>query len=346
MVDLRSDTISMPTEEMLKTIIGAKLGDDGRSDAEGRGEDITANNLEDLAARLTGKEAAVLFPSGTMGNTAAILTRCKPGDKVMVDEMQHIYLSEKVVFDPSIGQLIPAVYRLNENHVPDLEDMERIMKQEDIALLCVENSHNFSGGICAEPEHMKQMYELAKRHHLPVHMDGARLFHAAAALDVPVSEICRYTDTVMFCISKGLGAPIGSLVCGDRETMKAIREKRKLLGGAMRQAGVIAAPGIYALTHNVEGLKNDNENAAYAAEKLRTLTRTRVQEKVMSNIVMLEVSGTGLSPKEYCDKAAKLGLLIRPVLSDRVRLVFYRDIDRNATEEAVEIIRKLDESLN
>ena len=314
-------------------------------DQKGRGEDLTANRLEDLAAGLTGKEGAVLFPSGTMGNTAAIMTICKPGDHVMVDEMQHIYRSEKVVFEPSLGQLIPAFYRLNDSFVPDLDSMETVMNSGNIKLLCIENSHNFSGGICSDPEHMKKMYELAKKHHIPVHLDGARLFHAAAALGTSAKELCRYTDTVMFCISKGLGAPVGSIVCGTKDMMKAVREKRKLLGGAMRQAGVIAAPGIYALEHHIKELHLDNENAAYAASLLRNLKKTKVQDKVMSNIVMLDVTATGLQPEEYCKKASELGLLIRPVMKDRARLVFYRDIDRAKTDEAVRIIQKLDELL-
>lgn len=346
MIDLRSDTISMPEPDMLNEILTARLGDDGRADDFGRGEDPTVNELEDLAARLTGKQAAVLFPSGTQGNTAAILSRCRPGDRVMADELQHIYLSEKVVFDPSIGQLIPVTYKLDENNLPDVQDIEGKIREEDIKLICVENTHNFTGGTCVYPERLEAIYKLARKYGVPVHMDGARLFNAAAALHTPAEEICRYTDSVMFCISKGLGAPIGSLVCGSREFMREVREKRKLLGGAMRQAGVIAAPGIYALNHNVKRLAEDNENAKFAAHSLKGLCKTGVQECVMSNIVMLNVSQTGLSPKEYCKRAEDKGLLIRPVLEDKVRLVFYKDIDRKGTIEAAAIIRELDGELS
>lgn len=342
MVDLRSDTISMPTREMLETILEAKLGDDGRTDSRGRGEDLAVNELEDLAAEITGMESAVLFPSGTQGNTSAILAYCKPGQKVMVDEMQHIYLSEKVVFDPSVGQLEPVTYKLDQDNLPDLEDMRSIMESQDIGLLCIENTHNFSGGTCVPLARMKAIRELADEYGIPIHMDGARMFNAVVALGVDAREMCRCVDSVMFCISKGLGAPIGSLVCCSEEFSRKVRDKRKLLGGAMRQAGVIAAPGIYALRHNIERLAEDHENAAYAALQLKDLKNTRVYGSVMSNIIVLDANGLGLTPEEYCRKAAEKGLLIKPVLKDKVRLVFYKDISREDTEKAVAIIRELD----
>lgn len=342
MVDLRSDTISMPTREMLETILSASLGDDGRTGTRGRGEDQAVNQLEDMAAAITGKEAAVLFPSGTQGNTAAVMAYCNPGDRVMVDVMQHIYLSEKVLFDPAVGQMEAVPYRLDLNDLPDLSDMERILKEGGIALVCVENTHNFTGGTCVPAERMKAVYELAHSYGVPVHMDGARMFNAVVALDTTAKELCQYVDSVMFCISKGLGAPVGSLVCGGEEFTRRVREKRKLLGGAMRQAGIIAAPGIYALEHNIERLKEDHDHAAYAAEQIRGLHNTKIAGTVDSNIIVLDVHALGLTPAEYCEKAKEKGLLIKPVLSDKVRLVFYMDIDREKTEEAVRIIRELD----
>ena len=260
----------------------------------------------------------------------------------MVDEMQHIYLSEKVVFDPSIGQLEPVTYKLDQDNLPDPDDMRRILESQEIALLCIENTHNFSGGTCVPLERMKAIHELAKEFGVPVHMDGARMFNAVAALGVEAREMCKYVDSVMFCISKGLGAPIGSLVCCSEEFSRKVRDKRKLLGGAMRQAGVIAAPGMYALKHNIERLAEDNANAAYAAEQLKDLKNTKVYGKVMSNIIVLDTNGLGLTPGEYCSKAAEKGLLIKPLLKDKVRLVFYKDISREDTEKAVAIIRKLD----
>lgn len=342
-VDLRSDTISMPDKAMLECILSAKLGDDGRTDENGRGEDEAVNQLEDMAAALAGKEAAVLFPSGTMGNTAAVMAWCGPGDRVMVDEMQHIYLSEKTVFDPSLGQMVPAAYKLDQHFLPDISDMERLLSQGGIRLICVENTHNFSGGTCVPESRLGEIRQLADAYKVPVHMDGARLFNAAISLGVSPASLCSYADTVMFCLSKGLGAPIGSLVCGTKEICLRIRQKRKLLGGAMRQAGVIAAPGIYALTHNIERLKEDHENTAYAAVALGNLKKTRIWGNVSSNMIVLDVTGLGLTPEEYCRRAEERGLLIKPILQGKVRLVFYKDITREDAKRAVEIVRGMEE---
>ncbi len=345
MIDLRSDTLTMPTQEMLESILTAKLGDDGRTDASGRGEDKTINELEDLAALMTGKEEAILFCSGTAGNTTAILTHCKLSDKVLVDRLQHIYKSEKVVFDKNIGQLEPVFYELDENHMPDIDSLEKLLSSNDIKMLCIENTHNFSGGACIDLERLEKIYNLAKKYNVHVHMDGARLFNAATFLKIDVKEICKYTDSVMFCISKGLGAPVGSLVCGTHKFMKEVRKERKLLGGTMRQAGIIAAPGIYALKHNVTRLQKDHENAQYVAGSLKNLDKIIVQTNVATNIIMLDVTQTGLTPEEFCTEAKKLGLLIRPVLENKVRLVFHLGVNRNDAIETVKIIKQLNNQL-
>ncbi len=345
MIDLRSDTLTIPDDEMLKTILSAKLGDDGRVDENGRGEDLSVNELEDIAARLTGKDEGVLFSSGTLANTAAILTYCSPGDKVLVDEILHIYKSEKVVFEKSVGQLIPVLYKLNEKSKPDTQHLRQLMEENDIKLLCIENTHNFSGGVCLDANDLKEIYDLAKEFNIHVHMDGARLFNATASLNVDPKDLCKYVDSLMFCISKGLGAPIGSLLCGNNNFIKKLRQKRKLLGGNMRQAGVIAAPGIHALKHNIEKLKEDNENAKYVSEGIKDLKKIKVQDKVQSNIVMLDVSNTGMSPEEYCEAAGKKGLKIRPVLENKVRLVFYNGINRKDADEVIKIIRDIDNSM-
>lgn len=342
MIDLRSDTLTLPDEEMLKTILTAQLGDDGRTHAWGRGEDRTVNQLEDMAAQITGKEAGVLFPSGTMGNTAAVLAYCRPGDKVLVDEQQHMYLSEKVLFDGEIGRLQVETYRHDENALPILADMEKALAGGDIRLVCIENTHNFTGGACIPLAHMKAIYELAHRFHVPVFMDGARMFNAAIALGVKAGELCRYVDAVMFCISKGLGAPVGSLVCGNQDFILKVREKRKLLGGSMRQAGIIAAPGIYALQHNIERLQEDHENARCTAELICNLKHTRLTGEAVTNILVLDANGLGLTPPEYCRKAEEKGLLIKPVLADKVRLVFYKGITKDDAVKAAGIIQELD----
>ncbi|WZL72384.1 GntG family PLP-dependent aldolase [Clostridiaceae bacterium 35-E11] len=345
MIDLRSDTLTLPEEEMLQTILSAKLGDDGRVDQNGRGEDLTVNKLEDLAAMLTGKDGAILFSSGTLANTTAILTYCNPGDKVLVDEMQHIYISEKVVFEENVGQLVPVVYKLNERKTPEMDNLKTLMEQNDIKLMCIENTHNFSGGTCTSLEELKEIHRIAKAFNIHIHMDGARLFNAVVSLGVEAKDICQYVDSVMFCLSKGLGAPMGSILCGPKDFIKKARIKRKLLGGSMRQAGIIAAPGIYALQHNIEQLKKDNANAKYVADNLQDLKNTQVQKDVQSNIVMLDISDTGLTAEGYCTKAKEHGLWIRPVLDNQVRLVFYKGINRDDAVRAIKIIKDIDKSL-
>ncbi|MDX9800529.1 MAG: GntG family PLP-dependent aldolase [Spirochaetia bacterium] len=344
-IDLRSDTLTMPDDKMLKTILSAKLGDDGRTDEAGRGEDLTVNELEDLAAAMTGKEEAILFSSGTLANTAAILTWCAPGDKVLVDEIQHILLTEKVVFDKSFGQLNPVQYKLNEKNTPSLDSLKELFKQNKISLLCVENTHNFSGGTCLTVDELREINKTARSFKVPVHMDGARIFNASVALGVEVKEICTHVDSLMFCISKGLGAPVGSLLCGSREFIKKARVKRKLLGGNMRQAGIIAAPGIYALKNNIERLKEDHDNARYVSDNLKGMKKINVQKNVESNIVMLDVSKTGITPELFCLKAKEKGLLIRPIIGNNIRLVFYKGISREDAAGAVKIIRDIDSSL-
>ncbi len=294
---------------------------------------------------LTGKDKAVLFPSGTAANTAAVLAYCNPGEKVLVDEIQHIYRSEKVVFDKSVGQLIPVLYKLNERNTPDIDNLRTLMQQNNIKLLCVENTHNSAGGACTELEELKRIYSLAQEFNISIYMDGARLFNAAVSLGVAAKDICKFVDSVMFCISKGLGAPIGSLLCGSKDFIKKAKAKRKLLGGSMRQAGIIAAPGIYALQNNIERLKEDNENAKYIADNLRDLKKTKVQEDVQSNIVMLDVSKTGISTEAYCSIAKEKGLWIGPVLDSNVRMVFYKGITRKNATQAIKIIRDIDFAL-
>lgn len=346
MIDLRSDTLTLPDKEMLDTILSAKLGDDGRVDEYGRGEDKTVNELEDLAAEITMKEAALLFPTGTLGNTVAIMSQCSEGDSVLVHERQHILITEKYVFDDQYGRLKPEVYKMNNNMTPDIDMIDDLLNKSGAKLLCLENTHNALGGYCIPIEEMKKLRKVADKYDAKIHLDGARLFHAASALEVPVKEITMYVDTVMFCISKGLGAPIGSLICGTSTMIKRARELRKIFGGGMRQAGVIAAPGIYALKHNVKDLNKDIINAKHVYNILYgKLKKITMQKEVQSNILMLNLSDTKVSPSKFCDMAKEKGLLIRPVSEDSVRLVFYRDIDASMSEEAAEIILELDKMI-
>lgn len=347
MIDLRSDTLTMPDLPMLETILTAKLGDDGRTDAEGRGEDATINRLEDMAAELVGKEAAILMPTGTFGNTTAIMTCCRPGDTVLVDEQQHILLTEKFVFEKRLGQMEPVCYHMDKQHMPDPEEVDRLLTETGAKLLCLEDPHNFSGGYCIDLERMAQLRAVADRHGAHIHLDGARLFHAAAYLKVTAAQLCAYVDSVMFCVSKGLGAPVGSLLCGTKEFCRQARATRKLLGGVMRQGGVIAAPAIYALEHNIDRMPEDIENARYVYDRMKGRVKKLIlQEEVQTNILMIDLDDAGILAPEFCARAKEKGLLIRPVLNDRrVRLVFYKGIHREDAEKAAQILLELDSEL-
>jgi len=345
MIDLRSDTLTLPDEPMLRTILTARLGDDGRLDAEGRGEDLTVNELEDMAAEVSGKEAGLLCASGTMGNQAALLTWCRPGDTVLLDELQHLDRSEKTAFTPRFGQLKKVTYRSDTSLMPNTTDMEEKLKSGPVNLICIENTHNYTGGTCINLKRMAEIRSLADRYGVPVHMDGARIFNAAAFLGTMVKEIARYVDSMMFCVSKGLGAPVGSLLCGTKKFISEAKETRKLLGGAMRQAGIIAAPAIYALKHNVERLREDNENAQFCASLLKDLKKVKAQQNVQTNIMMLDMEGAGITPQEFCVRAKEKGLLIRPIIGSFVRLVFYKGITRSDSERAAAIVREIDEEL-
>lgn len=345
MIDLRSDTLTLPDEPMLRTILTARLGDDGRLDAEGRGEDLTVNELEDMAAEVSGKEAGLLCASGTMGNQAALLTWCRPGDTVLLDELQHLDRSEKTAFTPRFGQLKKVTYRSDTSLMPNTTDMEEKLKSGPVNLICIENTHNYTGGTCINLKRMAEIRSLADRYGVPVHMDGARIFNAAAFLGTMVKEIARYVDSMMFCVSKGLGAPVGSLLCGTKKFISEAKETRKLLGGAMRQAGIIAAPAIYALKHNVERLREDNENAQFCASMLKDLKKVKAQQNVQTNIMMLDMEGAGITPQEFCVRAKEKGLLIRPIIGSFVRLVFYKGITQSDSERAAAIVREIDEEL-
>lgn len=346
MVDLRSDTLTMPDSEMLKTILTAQLGDDGRVDADGRGEDKTINALEDLAAQMTGKEAALLFPTGTLGNTCGVLSWCSAGDKVIVHEQQHLLLTEKFLFDDAYCHMQPVKYKMNSSMTPDVEMIDRLLNETGAKLVCIENTHNFSGGYCIPVSEMVKLRQVVDNHGAHIHMDGARLFHAAAALGVEAKEITQYVDSVMFCISKGLGAPVGSLLCSTHEQIKKAREIRKILGGGMRQAGVIAAPGIYALQHNVARMREDIENAQLTASLLRgKLYNIGLQDDVQSNIVVLNLANASVSPSKFCQLAEEKGMLIKTVLTDSVRLVFYKGITAADARKAAEIILALDKEI-
>ena len=345
-IDLRSDTLTMPTQEMLRSVFNYRFGDSGRLDENNRGGDPTVNELEDYAAAITGMERAIFLPSGTMGNHVAMLTHCYANDVAIMDSCQHLYRTEKATCDKRFGQIRPVFYHLTKNGYPDIDEIKNLLQTHQAKVLCLENTHNCAGGTCIPLHVLKEIHTLAKTAGVPIHMDGARLFNAAIALQVDPREICKYADTVMFCLSKGLGAPIGSVLCSTSAFAAKAVETRKLLGGNMRQAGVVAAYGIYALKHNIQDLKEDHRRTKIAQEALkRSLTKVRVADNVQTNILILNIEGLGVTAEEYIERAKNMGVWLSKSTDTHIRMVFYRDIDDIQLYQAVEILEKLDETL-
>lgn len=345
MIDLRSDTLTQPSREMLLQILDAPLGDSGRLDENGRGGDPTVNKLEDHAAALTGKERAILLPSGTMGNHVAMLTYCRPGDIVLMDAGQHIYRTEKATCDPRFGQIQPIFYHLTQEGYPDTKEIADILEKESPKLMCIENTHNGAGGTCIPISVLAELRRLADQAGIPIHMDGARLFNAVTATKSQAEEICGYADSVMFCISKGLGAPVGSLLCGTKDFILEASGTRKLLGGNMRQAGIIAAAGQYALEHNIPWLAEDHRRAKLARDALASLKNIHVPDEVQTNILILDIADAGIKVEDFIQRAKDMGVWLSKSTDTHARMVFYRGITDEQVFQATEMIKQLDRDL-
>jgi len=291
-IDLRSDTVTLPSPAMREAMYRAEVGDDVY------GEDPTINRLQELAAERTGKEAALFVPTGTMGNTVSVLAHAGRGEAVIVGDQSHIYRYE-VGGASTLGGSPMYVIPTDENGMLDLHKIETgISDGSDehsapTALLCIENTHNRCGGMVLDLEQLEALTNLAHTHNVKVHMDGARIFNAATALGVPVSSVAQKVDSMMFCLSKGLSAPVGSMVVGSREFIYKAHRMRKLLGGGMRQAGVIAAAGIVALEQMVERLAEDHEHCKQLAHGLADYPQIEIEvERVVTNIVNFSVRNT------------------------------------------------------
>ena len=327
-LDFRSDTVTLPTPEMLQAAVNAPLGDDVY------GEDPSVNELERLGADMLGKEAGLFVTSGTMGNAVAILAHTNRGDEIILEERSHIYLNE-VGGLAVMGSLMARTIKGDMGWLRP-EDIKAAVRNDNIhlpptSLLCIENTHNTAGGIPITVDQMKADWDVAKEHDLGVHLDGARVFNAAIALGVNVKEITQYADTVQICLTKGLAAPVGSIVLGPETLIKKARKYRKMLGGGMRQAGIIAAPGIIALTKMVDRLADDHENARILAEGLRKIDGIEIKFPVLSNMVYIDLSGLGWTGWEWREACRKLGWTSRGS-SATVRLCTHYGIEREDIE--------------
>lgn len=335
-IDLRSDTVTVPDEEMRAAMAGAAVGDDVY------GEDPTVRELEKRAAALVGKEAALFVPSGTMGNQVALLAHTERGEEVILDEEAHIYYYEAGSPAMLAGVQLKPVAGLLSERGPEV--LRRAFRPPDIhfpptRLVCLENTFNRGGGTVMPPALMREIYDLARGRGLAVHLDGARIFNAAVALGCDVRELTRYCDSVMFCLSKGLGAPVGSLLAGGREFIARARRYRKALGGGMRQAGVLAAAGLVAL-QNIPRLAADHAHARLLAEALAEMPGMSVDLRtVQTNIVLARLTGSRSAPA-FAERLAQEGVRCHAIGPHTLRFVTHRDVSRADIEAAIEIIGK------
>jgi threonine aldolase len=340
-IDLRSDTVTRPDDEMRRAMAEAEVGDDVY------GEDPTVRRLEEEAAAAVGMEAALFVPSGTMGNSIALHLHGRPGGEVICDALCHI-VNHEVGAMAAVSGLLPRVLAsprglldpaaVEAAIAPDVDYNSRTV------LIEVENSHNLAGGTVYDRPRLDAILEVGRRHRLPVHLDGARIFNAALALGTTAPALAAGFDSVMYCLSKGLGAPVGSLLCGRRDFVAAARRVRKMLGGGMRQAGVLAAAGLVALRQGPARLPADHENAGRLARALAEVPGIELDlATVRTNIVIFR-----LGP-ELCDGSSttflarlqEAGVLGGRVSRDQVRLVTHRDVNRGQVDQAIERIRGL-----
>jgi threonine aldolase len=331
-IDLRSDTVTQPTDAMRRAIRDAELGDDVF------GDDPTVLRLEAMAARLLGKEAALFVASGTMANLVAVLTHCRRGDEVILGDEAHI-LHYEVGGASAIGGVLLRTVPNDARGRLDAATVEAVIRPDDVhfprtALICLENTHNRCGGRALSPDDLAPVAAVARRHGIPIHLDGARIFNAALACGVPAAELARETDSVMFCLSKGLSAPVGSLLCGSRAFIERARRNRKMVGGGMRQVGTVAAAGIVALETMIDRLAEDHANARYLAERLAALSFLDVDPAaVETNIVVCTVrEGTTDS---WLPRLEAVGVLATDFDPRRLRFVTHHGIERHHIDEAV-----------
>ena len=343
MIDLRSDTVTKPTPAMRRAMAEAEVGDDVY------GEDPTVNRLQERAAELFEKEAALFVPTGSMGNQIAVKLHTRPGEEVVIEERGHIFNYEMAAMSAVSGALARPVRSGDGSGILTWEEVKAAARAADApyyvartGLVCLENSHNLAGGSLMTRERMEEICDGAHALGLRVHLDGARVFNAAVALGATVAALARPADSVMFCLSKGLGAPVGSLLLGGRGFIDEARRWRKLLGGGMRQAGVLAAAGLVALEETPPRLSEDHANARRLAEGLAELPGVRVDpEGVRTNIVLFDVSGTGLAAERICALMREGRGVLCSGFGDSIRMVTHYDVSRADIETALEGMKEV-----
>lgn len=340
-IDLRSDTLTLPTQAMREAIYNAELGDDVF------GEDPTTNRLEKMAAERMGKEAAMLVTSGTMGNLVSILTHCNRGEEVILGDKSHTFLYEAGGMS-AVGGVHPHTIANQNDGTMRLEDIESAIRGNNVhfprsKLICLENTHNRCYGSALTAQYTESVAKLAADRGIRVHLDGARIFNAAIALGVDVKELTRHVDSVSFCLSKGLSSPVGSLICGSSRFIAEARRNRKVLGGGMRQSGIIAAAGIIALGQMVDRLAEDHKNAKRLAEGIARIPGLSIElNKIQTNIVYFDTSDEQFTAGTLVKRLADRGLKILLLGPRRLRAVTHYGI---STEDIDLVLTAMSEVL-
>ncbi|MBA7702746.1 L-allo-threonine aldolase [subsurface metagenome] len=339
-IDLRSDTVTLPTPAMRQAIAAAPLGDDVF------GEDPTINKLQQMAAEIMDKEAALLVASGTMGNLVSILTHCSRGDEVILGDQSHTFYYE-------VGG-ISALGGIQTHTIPNQPD--GTLKLSDIAaairpdgshfpstkLICLENTQNRCGGVILKPDYMNSVAELAKQNNLKIHLDGARIFNATVALGTDVKELVKDADSVMFCLSKGLAAPVGSVICGSAEFIEKAHKIRKMVGGGMRQAGIIAAAGIIALEQMIDRLAEDHKNANKLARAIAQIKGFSINlNAVQTNIVYFDLDSENITAQQVVEKAKQKGILLLNLGGKTLRMVTHYGIESEDIETTISALSQI-----
>jgi len=334
--DFRSDTVTKPTESMRQAMYTAEVGDDVY------GDDPTVIKLEKLAASIVGKEAAIFVPSGTFGNQLAILSHTFRGDEVILSDECHIMMHEVGAASVIAGVQLRQ-FSMQNKKIP-VDKIEQMIRVDDIhfprtGLICLENA--YSNGQVIDTSEVSKIASIAIRHDVPVHLDGARLFNASTFLNVPVTDLTKHADSVMFCLSKGLCAPIGSILAGSHAFISRARKNRKLMGGGLRQAGIIAAAGIIALNEMIPNIKKDHDNALYFAERLNTVKGiTVLKERLDINMVFCNIE-MQLTDKEFVEDMRKCGILINGIENGVYRFVTHYYTQKKAIDYFIDKIEAI-----
>ncbi len=339
-VDLRSDTLTQPTPSMRQAMSAAKVGDDVF------GEDPTVNLLEEMVAKRLGKEAALFVASGTMANMVSQMTHCGRGDEVILGDQSHIFFYEQGG-SSALGGIHPRTVANQPDGKMALHHIEAAIRQDNIhfpitRLIVLENTHNRCNGSPLDAAYMHSVGNLARRYGLKIHVDGARLFNAAVALGVKARELVAEADSVNICLSKGLAAPVGSIVIGNREFISKARRVRKVLGGGMRQAGILAAAGIVSLTEMVDRLEDDHVNARKLAEGLADVKGLSIDpDDVKTNIVYFQVTRKGITAQTLAERLSDLGIRVLPTGPDRLRAVTHYHVTSDDIDFALDVFPRV-----